>query len=194
MWIQANFLVADYGSFTGAAIDWTLESWRNPYEIGMWVIVPILCVAAARYVFPVAAFASGALVPMQTATLAASAVHADPRTRPEWNGPAKMTFELSRTRNVIHLVLDSYQSDLFGEILEADRAALDQSLSGAVFFAIIPARSRRRSSESRQCRPRAVDRNQEPLQHYNRDHFNHGLLFQSPAIRRLPRRQHHRVP
>ncbi len=179
LWIQANFLVADYGSFAGAAIDWTLESWRNPYEIGIWLIVPILCVAAAKYVFPVAAFASGALVLLQTVTLAASAVHADPRTRPEWNGPAETMFELSRTRNVIHLVLDSYQSDLFGEILEADRAALDQSLSGAVFFANHTGAFPTTIVSIPAMLTGTAYRNQEPLQHYNRDDFNQGSLFQS---------------
>ena len=48
IWIQGNFLVADYGPLDGTAIDWTRESWRNPYEIAMWIAVPVLCVAATR--------------------------------------------------------------------------------------------------------------------------------------------------
>ena len=50
IWIQGNFLVADYGAFTGVAIDWTVESWRNPYEIALWIAVPVLGVATAKYV------------------------------------------------------------------------------------------------------------------------------------------------
>ena len=42
LWIQGNFLVPDYGAFTGAAIDWSIESWRNPYEIALWIAVPLL--------------------------------------------------------------------------------------------------------------------------------------------------------
>ncbi len=179
LWIQANFLVADYGSFTGAAIDWSIESWRNPYEIGLWLIVPSLCVVAAKYVFPVAAFASGVLVALQTVTLAASAVQADPRTRPEWNGPSDAMFELSRTRNVIHLVMDSFQSDLFAEILEEDRQTLDRSMSGAVFFANHTGAFPTTIVSIPAMLTGTVYRNEMPLQHYNRDHFNDGSLYRS---------------
>ena len=42
IWIQGNLLVADYGAFTGVPIDWSIESWRNPYEIALWIAVPVL--------------------------------------------------------------------------------------------------------------------------------------------------------
>ena len=58
-----------------------------------------------------------------------------PRRRLAWQGPTDSMFELSRTRNVIHIVLDAFQSDVFGEILAEERPKLDRSLSGAVFFA-----------------------------------------------------------
>ena len=179
LWIQANFLVANYGSFTGAPIDWSVESWRNPYEIGLWLIVPLSCIVAAKYVFPVAAFAGGVLVALQTITLAVSAVHADPRTRPEWNGPADTMFELSRTRNVIHLVLDSFQSDLFGEILDDDREALDRTLSGAVFFANHTGAFPTTIVSIPAMLTGTVYRNEAPLQLYIREHFNDGSLFKT---------------
>jgi hypothetical protein len=179
LWIQANFLVADYGSFTGAPIDWTVESWRNPYEIGVWLTVPGLCIAAATYVIRVAPFASTVLVALQTVALTASAVNADPRTQPEWNGPADTMFELSRSRNVIHLVLDSFQSDLFGDILDENRQALDRSFSGAVFFANHTGAFPTTIVSIPAMLTGSVYRNQQPLQHYIRDHFNNGSLYQS---------------
>jgi hypothetical protein len=135
LWIQGNFLVADYGAFTGAAIDWASQSWRNPYEIAMWVGVPLLAVAGARYVARIAPFASAVLVALQAAALIMSVVRADAGEPGRWQGPTDTTFELSRTRNVIHVVLDAFQADIFGEILAEERPALDRSLSGAVFFA-----------------------------------------------------------
>ena len=50
IWIQGNFLVPDYGPLDGTAIDWTVQAWRNPYEMALWTLVPVLCVVAARYV------------------------------------------------------------------------------------------------------------------------------------------------
>ena len=98
LWIQGSFLVADYGTFNGEALDWTTQSWRNPYEITMWVAVPLLCVAAVKYVFPIAPFASGALVALQASLLLVAAMRATPQTRAEWKGPAESMFDLSSTR------------------------------------------------------------------------------------------------
>ncbi len=101
----------------------------------MWVGVPLLAVAAARYVARIAPFASAVLVALQAAALIMSVVRADAGEPGRWQGPTDTMFELSRTRNVIHVVLDAFQADIFGEILAEERPALDRSLSGAVFFA-----------------------------------------------------------
>ncbi len=180
VWIQGNFLQPDYAAFTGAEIDWTTESWRNPYEITMWVALPLLCVAATRFLFPIAPFASGALVAIQAVWLVTSSLGAGAAARQEWQGPAEGMFDLSRTRNAVHIVLDGFQSEMFGEILEEERQALDRSWSGAVFFAdhlgafpstivSIPA-----------MLTGTVYRNERNLQRYIRDHFEEGgSLFKS---------------
>ena len=179
IWIQGNFLVPDYGAFTGAAIDWASQSWRNPYEMAMWVGVPVLAVAAARYLAVIAPFASGVLVALQAAALIISAVRADAGEPGKWQGPTETMFELSRTRNVIHVVLDAFQADVFGEILAEERPILDRSLSGAVFFAnhigafpttivSIPAMLTGK-----------VYRNDRPLQRYVVDILNEGSIFKS---------------
>ena len=179
VWIQGNFLVADYGAFTGAAIDWTIESWRNPYEIALWIGLPALVVAATRYTFRIAPFASGALVTLQAAALITTALRADSATPAKWRGLAESMFELSRKQNIIHIVLDGFQSDLFGEILAEERRTLDRSFSGAVFFenhtgafpttiASVPAMLSGR-----------VYRNDRSLQRYVRDIYQQGSLFKS---------------
>ncbi|RPI49233.1 MAG: hypothetical protein EHM55_24145, partial [Acidobacteria bacterium] len=179
IWIQGNFLLPDYAAFTGAEIDWTTESWRNPYEITMWLAVPSLCVVAAKYIAPMAPFASGVLVALQAAWLVTSSLGASDAARPEWEGPSERMFELSRSRNAIHIVLDGFQSEMFHEILEEDRQTLDRSWSGATFFAdhlgafpstivSIPA-----------MLTGTVYRNERNLQRYIRDHFEQGSLFKS---------------
>src|SRR5687767_3438331 len=77
IWIQGNFLVADYGAFTGTAIDWAHESWRNPYEITLWIAVPVVGITTAKYVFRIAPFASGVLIALQATVLITSIVRAD---------------------------------------------------------------------------------------------------------------------
>ena len=179
LWIQGNLLVADYGDFTGAAIDWTTESWRNPYEMALWIGVPIVAVAATKRTFPIAPFASGILVALQAATLVVSALQAEPVTPARWQGLSETVFDISRKQNVLHIVLDGFQSDLFDEILAEKRESIDRSFSGAVFFAnhtgafpttivSIPAMLTGR-----------VYRNERNLQTYVHDIFEQGSLFKS---------------
>lgn len=179
IWIQGNLLVADYGAFTGVAIDWTVESWRNPYEIAMWVAVPVLGVAASKYIGGIAPFASGVLVTLQAAALMLSVVHADPSSTIQAQGPSDAMFELSRTRNVLHIVLDAFQSDVFGEILAEERARADRSLSGAVFFANHTGAFPTTIASIPAMLTGKVYRNDQPLQRYMRDILKETSIFKS---------------
>ena len=179
IWIQGNFLIADYGAFTGAAIDWSLESWRNPYEIALWIAVPLLAVAATKRVVRIAPFASGVLVALQGAALITSVVRADSSTTARWQGPSESMFELSRTRNVIHIVLDAFQADVFGEILAEERPVLDRSLSGAVFFANHSGAFPTTIASMPAMLTGKVYRNDRPLQRYMRDVLKEGSIFKS---------------
>ena len=180
LWIQGNLLVADHGVLDGGDIDWTIESWRNPYEMALWILVPLLSIAAARHVAPIAPFASAVLLTLQMVLLMASVVSRDAHAHAKWQGPSDTMFDLSRTRNVIHVVLDGFQSDVFDDILREDRERLDKSLSGAVFFAdhagafpttiaSIPAMLTGDTSY----------RNERPLQDHFRDRFEDRSLFKS---------------
>jgi hypothetical protein len=179
IWIQGNLLVADYGAFTGSAIDWTTESWRNPYEIALWIAVPVLSVAAAKYVVRVAPFASGVLAALQAAALITSVVRADSATPARWQGPTESMFELSRTRNVLHIVLDAFQADVFGEILAEERPLLDRSLSGAVFFANHTGAFPTTIASMPAMLTGKVYRNDRPLQRYMRDILKEASIFKS---------------
>lgn len=183
IWIQGNLLVADYGAFTGAPIDWTIESWRNPYEIALWIAVPVLAVAAAKYVVRIAPFASGVLIALQGTALLISVAQADSATLVRWQGPADSMFELSRTRNVIHIVLDAFQSDVFGEILAEERPLLDRSLSGAVFFANHTGAFPTTIASMPAMLTGRVYRNDRPLQRYMRDILKETSIFKSLRAR-----------
>jgi hypothetical protein len=179
IWIQGNLLVPGYGAFTGVAIDWSIDSWRNPYEMALWIGVPVVGVAAAKHVVHIAPFASGVLVALQAVALIISVVSADSSTRARWQGPTEAMFDLSRTRNVIHIVLDAFQSDVFGEILAEERPLLDRSLSGAVFFANHTGAFPTTIASIPAMLTGKVYRNDRPLQRYMRDILKEGSIFTS---------------
>jgi hypothetical protein len=179
LWVQGNLLVAEYGLLDGREIDWTIESWRNPYEIALWVLGPLLSIALARHVAPLAPFASATLLTLQTGLLAASAL-GDAGAHAKWKGPSDAMFDLSRTQNVIHLVVDGFQSDVFHDILQDNREELDRRFSGAIFFAdhagAFPTTI---ASIPAMLTGGSVYRNERPLQSYFRDRFEQGSLFKS---------------
>jgi hypothetical protein len=179
IWIQGSFLIADYGAFTGEAIDWSAHDWRNPYEIALWAAVPLLAVLASRYVSAIAPFASGVLVALQLGSLVVAEVRADSSTRPAWQGPSDALFDLSRTRNIIHIVLDGFQSEFFHEVLEEERSRLDRSFGGSVFFADHAGAFPSTIVSIPAMLTGTVYRNERDLQQYLRDHFERGSLYKA---------------
>ena len=54
---------------------------------------------------------------------------------PGWSLPPAEIYQLSRDRNVIHVVLDAFLSETFAEFIEEERSAVDRDFSGFIFFA-----------------------------------------------------------
>ena len=59
----------------------------------------------------------------------------DQATETTWRLPPPEIYELSSTRNLIHIVLDTFPSRTFVDILDADRPAFDRDWPGFTFFA-----------------------------------------------------------
>ena len=57
------------------------------------------------------------------------------RQRVRWIEPPPAIYQFSPAQNVIHIVLDEFQSDVFNDILQQDRASLDRQFSGFQYFA-----------------------------------------------------------
>ena len=135
LWIQGNLIVGDYGVLNGEDIDWSSHAWRNRYEPVLWIALPATALVFARTLFPAAVFTSRVLIALQAALLAYTAATSDPEARAKWQGPPEAIFELSSKQNVFHFVLDGFQSDVFLDVVESDRAAMDRQFSGFTFFA-----------------------------------------------------------
>ena len=135
IWIQGNLIVGDYGVLNGEDINWSSHAWRNRYEPILWIALPATSLVFARTLFPAAVFTSRILIALQAALVAYTAATSDPAARAKWQGPPDAIFELSSKQNVFHFVLDGFQSDVFLDIIEADRAGMDRQFSGFTFFA-----------------------------------------------------------
>ncbi len=142
LWAQGNLLLADYGLLDGGGLDLASHAWRTPFEAGLWVGVLLLAVVFANMVARVATVGSVVLVTLQATVLlvpvgrvATADVPSTPTAETAWRLPPPEIYELSSTRNLIHIVLDMFPSDTFADILDADRSAFDRDWPGFTFFA-----------------------------------------------------------
>ena len=142
LWAQGNLLLANYGLLDGGGLDLASHAWRMPFEAGLWVCVVLLAVVFANRVARVAPVACVALVMLQTAVLlvpvgrtATADAPSTPGAETAWRLPPPEIYELSGTRNIIHIVLDTFPSPTFAGILDADRPAFDRDWPGFTFFA-----------------------------------------------------------
>ena len=142
LWAQGNLLLADYGLLDGGGLDLASHAWRTPVEAGLWVCVLLLAVVFADRVARVAPVACVALVTLQATLLvlpvgrmATADAPSTPGAETAWRLPPPEIYELSTTRNLIHIVLDTFPSRTFVDILDADRPAFDRDWPGFTFFA-----------------------------------------------------------
>ena len=142
LWAQGNLLLADYGLLDGGGLDLASHAWRTPFEAGLWVCVLLIAVILANMVARVAPVACVALVTLQVTVFLVpvgrvATLDAPPTTATEtaWRLPPPEIYELSSTRNLIHIVLDTFPTHTFADILDADRPAFDRDWPGFTFFA-----------------------------------------------------------
>ena len=133
-WLQGGVLLANYGAFTGRGSGLGTARVARPLRdrvVGGRVDRDGRRVATVLWDCPVRQSAPHRA---QVLVLIGSAVQSRADVTTTFSHRPDFVFELSRTQNVIHIVLDAFQSDVFHEILKNDPAVVD-SLSGFVFFA-----------------------------------------------------------
>ncbi len=124
LWIQGNILVWNYGVLDGREIIWSDYLLNGIIDSAIWIAVLAVALLKAPLIYRHIAWASLALILVQGAGLAAEILKAP--GEPEWKGFSvgyddREMFEFSGERNVIILVLDMFQSDIFQEIIAEDR-------------------------------------------------------------------------
>ena len=135
LWAQGNLWVGDYGALDGRAIDWARLAGRVPYELAVWTVVPFVVVLLSRSVSQFAPFTAQLFLVLQAGALAITWGGPGAERRTGWEEPPPELFQFSSQRNVIHIVLDEFQSDGFAAMLKEDRASLDRTFTGFTFFA-----------------------------------------------------------
>ena len=135
VWLQGNVLVFDYGPLDGRGIQWHGKRVQASVELAVWATVLVAALVWRRATCRWAVAGSAALLLIQLGTVAFEAATAD-RAR-TWKPAAEMRVALhtlAPERNVIVLIVDTFQADVFKALLER-RPSLAGRLEGFTLFA-----------------------------------------------------------
>lgn len=139
LWIQGSFLVWEYGLLDGQTVDWGKKGWRVWIEGTFWVFLLFVAFIFSRAVSKISTLASIAIFFVLVMHLGFIS-YRNPEIwitnirRPVTPMPPKEIYEFSSRQNVIQLVLDSFQSDIFQEIVDEDPDYYKDALNGFTFF------------------------------------------------------------
>ena|GEM_PF-464408 len=118
LWLQGNILLWNYGVLDGREIDWEAMKAYGFIDSAIWVFLIIIAFIKSSFFYKIARKASIAFILIQFISLSIVAIKA-----PKEPSYKKYTFDysteftFSKDKNVIFLMLDSYRTDIFWEII-----------------------------------------------------------------------------
>ncbi|MCP5049901.1 MAG: sulfatase-like hydrolase/transferase, partial [bacterium] len=126
LWVQGNLLVWNYGPLDGREIHWN-EMWvQGLLDAGIWIGLLILAFKKSGWFAKIARNGSIAFILIQLLSVSMAMMRA-PET-PSFKRyyiDESQKYSFSSQRNVILLMLDTYQTDLFQEIIAGDERYKD---------------------------------------------------------------------
>ena len=136
LWIQGNFLAGHYGVLDGRGIEWQAFEWPAWADILLWLAVIVATLMLYRHLIRLALPASLALIAIQSVGGVQILMNADDelwhREKPAAAQAPEEIFHYSVDHNIVHLVLDNFQTDVFEEL--AAELDLEQQFDGFTLF------------------------------------------------------------
>ena len=141
LWLQGNALVWEYGLLDGQNIDWTQGAWRGWVDLGIWIVAILAAMVFYRAAERPILHAAVAVFGLQLLVLAYSGFqNADgllAKSQVTHSADALQEIQrFSSTQNVLHIILDGFQADVFNEIISDDVIGphYQSALQGFTFF------------------------------------------------------------
>lgn len=137
LWLQGDLLLWGYGPLDGSFIDWQREAWKGYVDSSIWLAALVAAVWWRRQLVPRVTQGVFLLLAIHLGSLlfmnpwAALNKKAEP-SMVKLDLPKKLV-RFSASRNVIHIVLDGFQSDVFEELVEGSKRYREH-FQGFTFF------------------------------------------------------------
>jgi hypothetical protein len=134
LWVQGNVLRWQYGPLNGKSIDWTSHTAKAGIEAALWLLVLSGCVVAAQPIFTRRRVILNTLLAMNV--MYTTALIAAPPGWPErrfYHVDDENEFTFSSKQNVIVVLVDTFQTDVFQEIIN-DRPDVRKIFHGFTYY------------------------------------------------------------
>jgi hypothetical protein len=136
LYLQGNFFVWDYGPLDGTDIDWQAHDTAGYLEIVLWVGLPLLALRYARSIWPHVRVLALLILLLQVSSIGIllTSGKSFPRAPPQVARQIDESFfEFSADRNVLLVVLDTFASPMFNDIVE-QHPGIPEALDGFINF------------------------------------------------------------
>ncbi len=136
LWIHGYVLVWRYGIMDGSTIAWEAVRWRALVDGGLWIAGLGLAWWKAPWIHRHASFGAAALLAIQAASLMISSARSYQSPTDFFKNfyvEKSQQFAFSPERNVVVIVLDEYQSDIFSEAITPN-PVYARGLDGFTYF------------------------------------------------------------
>jgi len=134
-WVQANFLLWDYGVFDGRAFSWDQFDIYGWLDLALWAGLLGMAIRYANRILPLVTFVSWVLLAGQTVYLSSMAPNLEGFLKKDHvyaNSLPEAFLDLSAKQNIVHFILDSFQTDIFLQLIDEDD--LYEEFSGFTLF------------------------------------------------------------
>jgi len=136
LWAQGSFFMHDYGVLDGRGIDWSAASIPGWLDFAFWAVALLLALVLAPRISRIAAFGSTAFILFQAALLGVGLSQIEHGPEAPGAGSADAfpdgIHAYSADRNIVHVVLDNFQTDVFAALVAEQ--GLEDDFDGFVLY------------------------------------------------------------
>jgi hypothetical protein len=134
-WFQGGFLLWDYGVFDGRNFSWSQYDVFGWLDIALWLGLLLVSIRFAGRILPLVVMVSWILLTGQLVLVYNQAKNSEGYLKKDHIYSSELPgvfLDLSSKQNVIHFVLDSFQTDIFLQLIE--ESDLHEEFSGFTLF------------------------------------------------------------
>lgn len=133
LWLQGNIFNKDYGPLDGRTINWGKWASWGYFEASVWSIVIILTIIFSPFIRKIINKVCVVILLTLISTFVIKCFEYSPSDEREVIFDESIKFDFSSDKNVILILLDEAQSDVFDEII-SERPEFKEQFSGFVYY------------------------------------------------------------